>query len=318
MRVCAAMLSDLLVTALKERSTVPVRNGHLSVVSRVAARAMVAILLIAVTVAVASMVKTPQYEASIMILVGHKLEFEETRKNVLGLEQLTQTMAEAVGSRAVAEAVTRQEGLSARPEDFLEQGLKVEWVPETQFIEVVYTDTDPPRAQRVANTVGEVFSGKVSEVSRGANPITATLWRRAQVPEEAVSPNPLRNGLLALVSGLLLCVGLAFALLSVAASGIGRATLRTTRAIVGQPASSSRLTPTRAPATQAAKDKELLEALRRHRALTVAGVALETSSRWRMPTGCSRRWRCMATSRSPSSAVGCSIPCGKATLPHKG
>jgi capsular polysaccharide biosynthesis protein len=64
----------------------------------------------------------------------------------------------------------------------------------------------------VANTTGEVFSEQVSEVSPGANAITATVWERAVIPEEPVSPNPLRDGLLALMLGLMIGTGIAFLL----------------------------------------------------------------------------------------------------------
>jgi hypothetical protein len=129
--------------------------------------------------------------------------------------------------------------------------------------------------------VGEVLSEKVSGASQATDTVSATPWSLAAVPEEPVSPSPLRNGLLALVCGLMLWVGLAFALPSIAASGIGRASLRRTRAM-GQAASEARRAPTMshvtgAPVAEAAKEKELLEALRRRGRLTVAGVALETS-----------------------------------------
>jgi hypothetical protein len=127
----------------------------------------------------------------------------------------------------------------------------------------------------VTNTVGDVLSEQVSEVGQD-NRITASLWERAPVPEKPVSPNPLRDGLLALASGLLLCVGLAFALPRVAASGMGQVALRATRA-VGLTASDSCGVPTGETSTTAGKEQKLLEALGRHGKLTVAGVALETS-----------------------------------------
>ena len=74
----------------------------------------------------------------------------------------------------------------------------MEQVPNTQWIEVHYTDSSPERAQRVANAVGDVFSKQVSEVSSSANAITATVWERAVVPGEPVTPNPVRYSLLAL------------------------------------------------------------------------------------------------------------------------
>jgi capsular polysaccharide biosynthesis protein len=80
------------------------------------------------------------------------------------------------------------------------------------FIEVSYRDTDPQRAQQIVNTVGEVFSDQVSNVSPSASAITATVWEPAVLPETPVSPNVLRNVVLALVLGLLLGVGLAFLL----------------------------------------------------------------------------------------------------------
>ena len=126
------------------------------------------------------------------------------------------------------------------------------------------------------NTVGEVLSEQVSEVGQANDRVTAGLWERVPVPKKPVSPNPLRDGLLALVAGLLVFVGLAFASPVVAASGIGRATRRTT-SVVGRTPRAPRGIPALRPVTEAAKEKELLEALRRHGKLTVAGVALETS-----------------------------------------
>ncbi|MDQ3639603.1 MAG: Wzz/FepE/Etk N-terminal domain-containing protein [Actinomycetota bacterium] len=275
-RVWAATLSDLVVTALKERSTVSARNVHPSVDPRTAARAMVAVVFVALTVAVASLSITPQYEASTTVLIGKQgSEGSALEMEIQQLQDLTLTLAEVTRSRPIAEETIERLGLSTTPEVFLER-LQAEPIENTQFIELSYTDPDPEKARRVANTVGDVLSQRVSEVGPSADAMTATLWQRAPVPEEPTSPNPLRNGLLTLVSGLLLCAGLAFALPRVAASGIGRAALRATGA-VGLTASGSRGAPTGAPSTKGAKEKELLEALGRRGKLTVAGVALETS-----------------------------------------
>ena len=281
--VWAVTLRDLVVTALKERATMLARNAYLPVEPRTVVTLTAAIVFVAVTVAVASLAKTPQYEASTMILIGQELDSQrpsEPATQVEGLQDATMTLAEATRSRSMAEDTIERLGLSATPDEFLKR-LDAEPVENTQFIEVSYTNPNPERAQLVANTVGEVLSEKVSEASRGADTVSATPWRLAAVPEEPVSPSPLRNGLLALVFGLMLCVGLAFALPSVAASGIGRAARLGTRS-VGPIASRARGAPAKSPVTgapvaEAAKEKELLEALRRRGRLTVAGVALETS-----------------------------------------
>lgn len=161
-----------------------------------------------------SLTQTPLYEASIKLLVGQaqRDENDQLSSEVQGLQLLTETMAEAVSTRPVAEAVIQELNLRISQEDFLEENLSVEQVGTTTFIEVSYEDPNPERAQQVANTIGEVFSRRVSEVSPSANAITATVWERAAVPDDPVSPNILLNMLVALVTGTMLGVGLAFLL----------------------------------------------------------------------------------------------------------
>ena len=91
-----------------------------------------------------------------------------------------------------------------------------------------------------------------------------------------MSPNLLRSGILALVLGMLLCVGLAFALPSVAGSGIGRAARRATRIAVGRPASGARECPPKHPLRRVPRRNSCGERGRRIEP-TVAGAALETS-----------------------------------------
>lgn len=172
---------------------------------------LVTIALVGAAVAF-SLARTPIYEASVNILVGQERGITETPNDALGLQQLTQTMTASVERHRLAEAVISREGLPTTPEDFLEEDLSVEQVPNTQIIRVDYKDPSPERARRVANTVGAVFSEQVSEVSRSANSITATVWDPAVTPDEPVSPNPIRNALLALASGLMLGAALAFLL----------------------------------------------------------------------------------------------------------
>jgi capsular polysaccharide biosynthesis protein len=42
--------------------------------------------------------------------------------------------------------------------------------PGTTFVEVSYKDTDAERAQRIANAIGETFSGQVLELNVSASP----------------------------------------------------------------------------------------------------------------------------------------------------
>jgi len=175
--------------------------------------ALTAIVFVGAAIGI-SLSMTPQYEGAIKILVGQEQESEQPSSlasDVQGLQKLTQTMADLVNSRPVAEAVIENLDLGMNSERFLEN-MTVEQVPDTQVIEVSYRDPSPENAQRIANTIGDVFSNQVSVVSPSANSITATVWERAAVPEDPVSPDLLRNGLLALMLGLMPGLGLAFLL----------------------------------------------------------------------------------------------------------
>jgi capsular polysaccharide biosynthesis protein len=162
-----------------------------------------------------SLLQTPVYEAKIKILVGLQRDGAEVPLNlgsdIAGLQQLTLTMAEAVDTRPVAEAVTDELNLQESPENVLED-LSAQQMPNTQFIEVSYKDANPRQAQRVVNRIGQEFSEQVSDVSPSGNGITTTVWERAITPQTPVSPKPLLNSLLALVVGGMLGLGLAFLL----------------------------------------------------------------------------------------------------------
>jgi capsular polysaccharide biosynthesis protein len=120
-----------------------------------------------------------------------------------GLQALTQTMVQAIDSRPVAEEAIQRLGLQMDPSEVLDN-LTVEQVESMNFIRLTYESTDPYKAQQIVNTVGEVSSELISE---GSSPFRATVYEKAMVSENPVSPHPLRNGLLTLVIGLVLCAG---------------------------------------------------------------------------------------------------------------
>lgn len=165
-----------------------------------------------------SLVQSPTYEATAKVLVGQKqpeqadnLSF--TGSNIQGLQMVTQTMTVAVDSEPVAESVVQQLDLSI-PSERLLQNLGVEQIEGTQFIELTYTDSDPERAQRVVNAVGDAAAKRVSESSAGAGLVEVKVWEYATAPGELIGPNPVRNGLLAVGLGLMLGLGLIFLLQS--------------------------------------------------------------------------------------------------------
>jgi capsular polysaccharide biosynthesis protein len=114
----------------------------------------------------------------------------------------------AIDTRPVAEEAIRRLGLGISPDELL-NNLTIEQIESSQFIQLSYTDSDPGRATQVVNMVGQVSSERISKASATANNITAKVWEKAEVPGTPASPQPLRNGLLAAVFGLMLGIGLA-------------------------------------------------------------------------------------------------------------
>jgi capsular polysaccharide biosynthesis protein len=161
-----------------------------------------------------SLLQTPTYEASVMILVGQETTGDTNlgAADVTELQELALTVAKAVPTTPIAETVVERLGLQKESATGMLNKISAEADPGTMFVNVSYRDSDPERAQLIANTIGKVLSEKISEVSVGANAITATVWEPATLPETPVSPEPIRNGIIALVLGSLLGIVLAFLL----------------------------------------------------------------------------------------------------------
>ena len=244
----------------------------MSVDPRIAVRAMVAVVLVAMAVTWAGLLQTPTYEASARVLVGQDGERSQPRIPLVDLQNVIVMMTRAIDSRPVAEEAIRRWELEMTP-DMVLANLTVQQVEGTQFIVLTYEDTNPMRARQIANTVGEVSSELISE--RSSN-LTATVWEKAALPESPVSPHPLRNGLLTLVIGLMLCAGTVVALPGVGARVAGTLGERPSRQGDGQARVLSRWHSDYS-IVERIKEKELLRALGRRGKLTAVGAALATS-----------------------------------------
>ena len=158
--------------------------------------------------------QTPTYSASITILIGEdagEAAGDNLISEVQGLQSAAETVVVAITTVPVAEGVVQELDLQTSPYSVL-AGLQAEQIGTSQFVTVSYEDSDPERAQLIANAVGDVFSEQIANVSSSSNSLTAKVWEEATVPGSPVSPDPVRNILLALVLGLMLGVGLAFVL----------------------------------------------------------------------------------------------------------
>jgi len=158
----------------------------------------------------ASLWQTPTYEASAQVWVDQEQGDQQTNLSgtVEGLQTIILTMIHAIDSRPVAEEAIQRLGLKMSPAQLLDN-LTIEQVESTSFIVLTYKGTDPQKAQQIVNTVGKVSSELISERSAAGSRLTATLYEPAVVPESPVSPDPVRNGILAALFGLMLGIGLA-------------------------------------------------------------------------------------------------------------
>ena len=162
-----------------------------------------------------SLMQTPIYVASVKVLIGQagKNYPASFAGDIQGLQDLTPTMTEAVATVPVAETAAERLDLpKGSPGVMLGNVSAQPDPPGTMFIAISYRDTDPKRAQQIANALGQAFTAQVSEVSPRVNAVTATVWEPATLPLAPVSPNPVRNGMLAIIVGILLGVVLAFLL----------------------------------------------------------------------------------------------------------
>ena len=123
-----------------------------------------------------------------------------------------EALREAIDKPAIAREAIKRLGLdgSMEPAELLEN-LTVEPEEGTFFFRLSYRDGDPQRAQRIANAVVEVASEESHQV---ADQVYLRIGVRddASVPTDPLSPNPVRNAVVALGVGLLVGMGLALLL----------------------------------------------------------------------------------------------------------
>lgn len=157
--------------------------------------------------------QTPIYQASATILIGQVPvadQASEAGNDLQDLQWFMPTLAAAANTRPVAEDVVQRLDMSVPPE-YVQGSTGVEQIPDTQLLVVSFRDPSPERAQLIANTVGDAISERLPELgTNGSGAITATVWEQAALPYSPVSPDLMRNVLVALVLGLILGIGLAF------------------------------------------------------------------------------------------------------------
>ena len=226
---------------------------------------MITVVLAAYAVTSSGLQQAPTYEASAQVWVAWAQRTLEYRG-----EPPTQEIMHTIGTRSVAQEATQRLGLQMDPDELLDN-LTVEQVGNTSFIVLTYESTDPVKATKIVNTVGQVSSELISETSAANGQLTANVYEKAMVSENPVSPHPWRNGLLTLVIGLVLCAGIV-----VVRPGVGAKMAGALNEWAVRPIGEAEL-PVDPSEAEALKEQELLQALGRRGKLTAVEAALESS-----------------------------------------
>ncbi|MDF2704160.1 MAG: lipopolysaccharide biosynthesis [Rubrobacteraceae bacterium] len=226
---------------------------------------VITVVLAAYAVTSSGLQQAPTYEASAQVWVDWAQRTLEYRG-----EPPTQEIMHTIGTRSVAQEATQRLGLQMDPDELLDN-LTVEQVGNTSFIVLTYESTDPVKATKIVNTVGQVSSELISETSAANGQLTANVYEKAMVSENPVSPHPWRNGLLTLVIGLVLCAGIV-----VVRPGVGAKMAGALNEWAVRPIGEAEL-PVDPSEAEALKEQELLQALGRRGKLTAVEAALESS-----------------------------------------
>jgi non-specific protein-tyrosine kinase len=157
---------------------------------------------------------TPEYRATTTLFVSMQYGADTTQLNQGNVftQARVQSYAKMAASPLVARQVIRSLKLDMTPAQ-LARSISASAQPDTVLLRISVTDTSPRRAALISNTVAERFAGMVSELERPANasdsPVRLSVTEPASTPTAPVSPRPVVNLALGLLSGLALGAGCA-------------------------------------------------------------------------------------------------------------
>lgn len=169
--------------------------------------------LLAATIAVTFSV-TPQYSSSARLFVSTApRDAGQAYEGSLFSEQRVLSYANLAKGAELSRRVVDRLDLEVAPRDLAER-ITTEVIPETVVLQVSVEDPSPERARRLTETVAEELTAFVAELETPTgdrtSPIRATIIDRPALPQNPVSPQPLRNMGIAVVGGLI--IGMALAL----------------------------------------------------------------------------------------------------------
>lgn len=146
---------------------------------------------------------TPQYQSTTRMYVLAKQNNDTlTNSDLQTSTLLTNDYAELIQSRTVTEAVIAQMNLDLTHEELLAK-LEVTVPADTRILTISVTDPDPYMVRDLANTIRDTASEHIQQVM---DVEAVNVADEANIPEQPVSPNTMRNGLIAGVLGCVIAV----------------------------------------------------------------------------------------------------------------
>ena len=170
---------------------------------------LAAVVLAATAYSYTKLMVTPVYTSTTKVYVLNKESTNGLSINdMTAAQQLTADVEDLVKSRRVLDSVIDSLNLSATYES-LASKVSVSVKEETRMLSISVTDTNPKRAQKIANKVREVMSENVVSIM---NIDSVNLVDSANLPKTPSSPSVKKNTLVGFLGGALLS-GLVFFLI---------------------------------------------------------------------------------------------------------
>lgn len=162
---------------------------------------LAAVVLAAAAYSYTKLMVTPVYTSTTKVYVLNKESTNGLSINdMTAAQQLTSDFEDLVKSRRVLDSVIDSLNLSATYES-LASKVSVSVKEETRMLSISVTDTNPKRAQKIANKVREVMSENVVSIM---NIDSVNLVDSANLPKAPSSPNVKKNTLIGFLGGALL------------------------------------------------------------------------------------------------------------------
>ena len=156
----------------------------------------------------------PLYESKAQMYVNNSsLSFDSaalslTSGDISAAKSLVETYIVILQSRQVLTEIISKAELDLTYEE-LSKMITAESVSSTEVFEVVVTDTDPYRAEKIANTIAGILPEKISSIVEGSS---VRIVDYAVIPAEKSSPSLIKNSLVGALIGFLLCASMIIAL----------------------------------------------------------------------------------------------------------